>query len=106
MLTHEGDNLGLKTILALESGSKVADSTVAIASHVRYLADLVEHLATGKQKNTNQTQPSPDIAVLDDGQYVWPNSVADAGDEQGEDDRHDPHDVVNWSAHCWVRSVR
>lgn len=105
MLTHEGNDLCLEAILILETASEITNSTMSITSHIRYFPDSVEHLATCEQKNANQTQACPDIAILNDRQYVWPDVVAYGGEEEDKDDRYYPRDIIDRSAHCGMRSV-
>ena len=78
-LTHGSNNLSLKTKLVLETTGKVGDSALAVACNVRDLADVVEHVATGEEQDSNQTDGSPEIAALEDGKDIG-SSNGESGD--------------------------
>lgn len=69
-LTHCRYNLCLKTILVREPPCKIAHTTLSIAGHVWNLPDVVEHMATSKQQNRNQTNGRPKVAVLYNRQQI------------------------------------
>jgi hypothetical protein len=46
---------------------KIADPSSTITGDIRYLSDVVEHVAAGEKEDSDQTYCSPNIAVLDDG---------------------------------------
>lgn len=71
-LTHGRHNLGLKTKLVGKPSSKVAHTTSAVACNIRDFANVVEHMSTCEEKDENQANTSPDVAVLEDGKKVWP----------------------------------
>lgn len=68
MLTHERHNLRLKSKLVLESTGEVTYTPPSVSSHIWYLSYLVEHMATGEHKDTDQAQACPDISILDNRQ--------------------------------------
>lgn len=71
--TVNGSNdLGLKTELVAEATGKVAESALAVALNVWCLPDVVEHVAAGEEKHSDQAECSPEVAVLQDGGNVWP----------------------------------
>ena len=78
-LTHGSNNLSLETELVLETTSKVGDSALAVACNVGDLADVVEHVATGEEQDSNQTDGSPEIAALEDGKDIG-SSNGESGD--------------------------
>lgn len=43
--THDRHNLRLEPILVAEPASNVTDSTLVVLGNIRYLADVVEHVA-------------------------------------------------------------
>ena len=63
-LTNSGDDLRLQTELIAKTSSKVADSTLSVPASVWYIPDAVEHVPTCEQKNGDQAERSPQIAVL------------------------------------------
>jgi hypothetical protein len=96
-LTHGSNNLSLETELVLETASKVRDTTLAVACNVRDLADVVEHVATGEEKDSDQTEGGPEVAALEDGEDVG-GSDGESGD--GSEDGYgggDDLDVVDWT---------
>lgn len=70
-LTNSSNNLRLHSKLIGKTTSKVADTALAIAHDVRDFTNMVEHVATGKQKNSNQAEASPEISVPYNRQNVW-----------------------------------
>jgi hypothetical protein len=69
-LTHGSNNLGLKTKLVLETTGKVGDTALAVACNVGDLADVVEHVATGEEEDSDQADGGPEVAALKDGKDV------------------------------------
>lgn len=67
LLTDGGNDLRFKTELVLESSSEVRNSTVAISSDVRDLANVIEHVAACEKQNGHQADGRPYVAVL----YDW-----------------------------------
>ena len=63
-LTHASHDLSLHAILILESACEVTDSTTSIARYIRYLSDVIEHMPTCEQEDSNQAYSSPQIAIL------------------------------------------
>lgn len=96
-LTNCSNDLGLQTKLVLEASGKVADATLAISGHVWDLSDMVEHVSTGKEKNSNQANGSPQISVLEKRRKVWcGNSEEGDKSENSGRDSYRFH-VVKWS---------
>jgi hypothetical protein len=52
-LTHGCYYLSFEAILVGESSSKIAYSTVSIASHIRDLSNMIKHVATGEKEYGN-----------------------------------------------------
>jgi len=97
VLTHSCNDLSLKTILALESSSKVTDTSMAITNNIRYFSDVIEHVSTCEEENHNQADSSPDVAVLDDWDKKWPgNGTKGYRAENGCSDGNDTS-PVDWS---------
>lgn len=59
VLTEERNHLRLQTELVLEARGKVVDAATSISSHIRHLANLVEHLPASKEENADQAHSSP-----------------------------------------------
>ena len=78
-LTHGSNNLSLKTELVLETTGKVRNPALSVACNVGDLADVVEHVATGEEQDSNQTDGSPEIAALEDGKDIG-SSNGESGD--------------------------
>lgn len=92
--------------LILEATSIVADSTFSITCHVGNLADLVEHVSTGKQENADDADAGPDVSVLGYGLNIGPG-LDDSTDQAKEaDDRDEPEHVVDGTLDGRLRSVR
>lgn len=69
-LTQRGHNLGLQAKLLLETGRNVTNSTSSVASDVRNLADVVEHVSAGEEQDRDEADGSPEISALENGQHV------------------------------------
>lgn len=85
-LTDGCNNLSFHAELVLESTSKVADTALTIACNIWNLPDVIEHLSTGEQEDGNQTDGSPEVSVLDNGQ-----NVGRQNSEQGDGTHHNCH---------------
>lgn len=66
-LTQRGHDLGLQAKLLLETGRNVANSTSSIASDIRNLADVVEHVSAGKEQDGDEADGGPEVSALKDG---------------------------------------
>lgn len=73
MLTHASYDLGLQTILTGKTTSEITYTTMAIPCHIRNFANVIEHMATREEEDSNQTNSSPNIAVLKNWQKIWPS---------------------------------
>lgn len=78
-LTHGSNNLSLETELVLETTGKVGDSALAVACNVGDLADVVEHVATGEEEDSDQADGGPEVAALEDGEDIG-GSDGEGGD--------------------------
>lgn len=58
-----------------ETAGKVAHATAAVARNVWHLSNMIKHLATGEEEDSDQADSGPNVAVLDDGQQVWPGNA-------------------------------
>jgi len=70
-LTHCSHDLSLNAILILKPACKIADSTTAVASNVRDSSNVVKHVSASEEKNHDQADTSPQVAVLQEGHNVW-----------------------------------
>lgn len=73
--THSRNNLSLKAILVGKSSSKIADTTSAVTGNIWYFSDMVEHVSGSEEKNGNQADSCPNIAVLENRHKVWPGNT-------------------------------
>jgi hypothetical protein len=64
ILTYSGDNLCLQSKLVLETTSKITYSTLAVTRNIRDLADMIEHVPAREEKNRNQADCGPKVAIL------------------------------------------
>jgi hypothetical protein len=69
-LTDGGNNLRLETELVAKSSSEIAESTFSVSGDIRHFADVVEHVSTGEEQHGDETEGSPEVAVLEDGDDV------------------------------------
>lgn len=85
-----GDDLRFETELVAESTSKVVDAALAVTLNVGCLTDVVEHVARGKEEDSNQREGSPEVAVLEERQNVG-SGDGNSGDtsKYGGGDRDD-----------------
>lgn len=74
-LTQRGHNLGLQAKLLLETGRNVTNSTSSVASDVRDLADVVEHVSAGEEQDRDEADGSPEVSALKDGHHVRVRNV-------------------------------
>ena len=65
-LTHSSNDLRLHAILILETAGKVTDPTTPVACHIWHFSNMVEHVSAREQQNHDQTDTSPQVAVLND----------------------------------------
>lgn len=68
--TKSSYDLRLQAELALEARGNVAHPTTSVASDIRHLANVVKHVSTGEEKDRDQADGSPDVAVLNNGQNI------------------------------------
>lgn len=66
-LTNSRDNLRFHTKLVLEAARKITNTPFAIPNHVWYLADMIEHVPTREEEDSDQADRSPEVSVLNDG---------------------------------------
>lgn len=90
----------------MEAGREITNASTAIASHIRDLADLVEHVSTSEHEDTDQADGSPGISVLDDRKDVRPGLGKCAGNSEGRDDTNSPRNVVDRAFHSRGRAAR
>lgn len=104
-LTHSGNNLDLKTKLALEATGKVSNASLAISRNIRDFSNMIEHVAANEEKNGNHAASSPEVSVLDNWKNVW------RGRDQRSDGTGDkcesrcPLDPVNRTLDLRVRAA-
>lgn len=68
--TKSSYDLRLQAELALEARGNVAHPTTSVASDIGHLANVVKHVSTGEEKDRDQADGRPDVAVLNDGQNI------------------------------------
>lgn len=105
MLTDGSHNLCLHAILVLETTGKVADAATAIGSDVGDFPDVVEHVAAGEQQDRDQADGSPDVAILDDGEDIWPCDKCRSQTARQADNGNDPFHPVDRPLDRRVRAV-
>lgn len=66
---------------------------------------MVEHMSTGEKKNGNQTDCSPNIAVLEDGQEVRPSNAQECDCSQNCCSDCNTSQPIDRSCNGWVRSI-
>lgn len=93
------DNLRLKTILVAESTSKVRDATLLVSNNVGRLPDVVEHVAASEQQHGNETDGSPEVAVLNERNHVWPSNEDSCDATQNSSSHRDDLDPVDGAGH-------
>lgn len=105
-LTNCSNNLRLQTKLGLETSSKVADATLSITRHVWNLSDMVEHMSTCKEENSDQADGSPKIPVLDDRGEVWCGNGEEGDETENSGCNSHSLDIVEWSRHRGLLALR
>ena len=63
-----------------ETPSKIADSAFPIARNVRHLPYMIEHMTARKEQYDDEADSSPEVSILDNGEYVR-RSYAQKGHE-------------------------
>lgn len=104
-LTHRCNDLRLKTELVLEATGKVANAALAIGRDVGHLANVVEHVAAGEEKDSDQADGSPQVAVLDNREEVRRSDEKEgqSSDDSGRDS--DNLNIVDRADDRWVRCI-
>lgn len=85
----------LEAELVAETTGKVADAALAVTLYVGCLADVVEHMAGGKEEDSDQGEGCPEVAVLEEGNDVGRGDSDDSDtskDGGGNGDDLDPVD--------------
>lgn len=104
-LTHSGDNLCLETELVLEATGEVADTTLAVGSNIRDLANVVEHVTAGEEQDHDQADSSPEVAVLDNGKDVGRGNSQECEDTDNRGGDGDDLNIVDRTLDRRVRRV-
>lgn len=104
-LTQRGHNLGLQAKLLLETGRNVANSTSPVASDVRNLADVVEHVSAGEEQDRDEADGGPEVSALEDGHHVRVGNVECSCTSENDGDAGNPSHPVNGSLHGRMRSA-
>lgn len=94
LLTHSGDDLRLHAELVGEATGEIVDSTFSIAGHVGDPPDVIEHVAGGEEKDSDERESSPEVTVLQEREDVG-RGHSDNGDttEHGGGDGDDLYPV-------------
>ena len=104
--THSGDNLSLHTELVGKSSSKIRNATFSISRHVRHLSDMIEHVSASKQKDSDQADSRPQIAILNDRHNVGVGDTEERNDaEEYCGDGHNAY-IVYWPSDFRFPSFR
>lgn len=104
-LTNGSHDLGLQAKLVLEATGKVADTAAAISGNIGNLANVVEHVSAGEEKDGNEADGGPEIAVLDDGQNIRRGSDDDRAQTKNDGDGRNPAHPVDRTLDRRVRPV-
>ena len=104
-LTHSGNDLCLETELVLEATGEVADTTLAISSNVRNLANVIEHVTAGEEQDHDQADGSPEVAVLDNGENVGRGNSQECEDTDNGGCDGDDLNIVDGTLDRRVRRV-
>jgi hypothetical protein len=104
-LTHSGNDLCLETKLVLETAGEVGETALAVSASVGHFADVVEHVPACEEKDGDQADGSPKVAVLDDGKKVGRGDCQEGEDtDDGSRDGDDLH-IVDRTLDRRVRGV-
>jgi hypothetical protein len=74
-LTHGCNDLSFQAVLIRKSPSEIAHTASSITGNVGDFSDVVEHMTTCEEKDSNQANSSPEVAILNDGQKVWASNT-------------------------------
>lgn len=69
-LTHCGHDLCLQAKLVGETSSKVVDSALPVTRNVWHFPYVIKHMTTCEEQYNDEASCSPEISVLNDGEYV------------------------------------
>lgn len=64
------DDLALQTELVAKATSEVADAALAVALYIGRLTDVIEHVAGGEEKDSDERESSPEVTVLQEREDV------------------------------------
>jgi hypothetical protein len=104
-LTHSCNNLCLQAILIGETASKVADAPTSITSNVRHLSNVIEHVAASEQKNSDQADGSPDVAILNNWKNIRPGNAQKSNCSQNRSGDSNATNPIDWTVHRRMWSV-
>lgn len=104
-LTQGSNDLRLQTKLILEASCKIADTALAIIGHVWNLSDMIEHVAACEEKDGNQADGSPEVAILNDWQNIWCGDGKEGDDTEHGGGCHGDLDVLDRSDERWMGTV-
>jgi hypothetical protein len=74
-LTYCRHDLRLESVLVRKTPRKVAYTATTVTCNVRHLPDMIKHISTCEQEDSNQTNDCPDVPVLDNGKEIWPGNA-------------------------------
>jgi len=104
-LTNSCNDLCLETELVLEATGEVVQTALAIVTSVGHLADVVEHVTAGEEKDENQADGGPQVAVLNDGKNVGRGDSQEGEDTDDGSRDSDDLDIVDRALDRWVRRI-
>jgi hypothetical protein len=105
-LTNGSDNLRFHAELVRESTSKIANASLAVTYDVGYFADMIEHVATGEQQDSNQAKAGPQISVSYDRQGIRRQNRKQSYHTHKESDCRDNSHVIDWADERWFCTFR
>lgn len=106
ILTNSCNDLSLDTKLVGEATSEIRDATFSIACDVWNLSNVVVHMSTREHQDENQTDRSPNVAVLNDWQGIGVCHCSEC--EDANQNRHccSKSGPVEWPGELRVASRR
>jgi hypothetical protein len=67
---------------------------------------VVEHVSTCKKKDEDQTDRSPEVAVLQYGINIRPGDTKKGDSSKNSSYSCNPKHIINWANNSWMRAAR
>lgn len=64
---------------------------------------MVEHVSAGEEKDGNQADGSPEVAVLQNGHHIWRGNSDEGNGSENSSDGGDDLNIVDWTDKRRVR---